>query len=176
MSLDYIKTDPPEEMRKGKVRGVDWDYSFLKIETIRINKKYALTISPDDRSQFFEQGADRIRRFKEYWESKLSLWPCNFELNMEISSKGRLHFHGFISWDKPSEIMDTYVSYVNWLCKVSQIKMEIPDAGWTEYINKQKLMFSRYRIETTAKVGLKNMNKINGLGEEVLYKTLDKFF
>lgn len=60
---------------------------------------YTLTINPPDSKQFFNMHTGREFKFISYWHDqllRLKLY-AEFELYVEVSLKGRLHFHGKVN-------------------------------------------------------------------------------
>jgi len=57
---------------------------------------YSLTINPTDRIQYFHETNRFIKCVKDIIE-KVLLYQClDYQLYIEISKKGRIHFHGCI--------------------------------------------------------------------------------
>lgn len=70
-----------------------------KYEDVEHHEDLAITLAPCDRYQFFK-AEDRLKTFEGSHRIKLTICAhgyCYFRLRTEISSHGRLHYHGYVT-------------------------------------------------------------------------------
>lgn len=111
----------------------------LPLESIELYKDYALTINPCDSFQFFGVPF----RERSFYESLLNdfLSPMlSHILFMEVSPKGRLHWHGTLQFQETKEIIKYYTHQLPaWLARSTVVLKEIDSSDkWFEYCRKQK--------------------------------------
>lgn len=137
-------------------------YQCEKPEDINYGEQYALTINPCDKPhQYFN--ANSARRAKdfhknasEHLEKLFSPTYCRIKLKLEISKKGRLHYHGWISFTDDDDIRNFFLVVVRKLqdfCtfdlhKIVDKKVDGKkfDGTWKQYVNKQSLFNSWLNI------------------------------
>lgn len=120
--------------------------SFLPdYEDFDYTKWYALTINPSDKFQYFANPHRISLCIKDIKETILFYKYILFELYMEISPKGRIHWHGRIGFDSQYDVTMFYIFAVHGLLTKSTVVIKDIDDNdkWTEYITKQK-DFHRY--------------------------------
>lgn len=110
---------------------------FLKPENIFIDAVYAFNHNPEAQPKI-----GKLNSVKEWFDTMELLFTkvCNhskFKLNVEISSTGRYHFHGYIS---VVDIIGFYTKDVKSLIQSGTSIMKVIDkeSDWEEYIWKQK--------------------------------------
>lgn len=111
-----------------------------KFEDVDENSVFAITIAPDDDWQYFKK-PDRLKLFKDKFRTFLTfiIKQCaQLELYVEISSNGRLHYHGVIHIrDK----MEFYLYAVPALEEQATICLKAASEmrEWYKYCTKQRL-------------------------------------
>lgn len=86
-------------------------YSCLPLESMELNTEYAITIGPSDGHQYFKS-LNRMEDFRNYWRLFVlhnNPKHCHMVLHPEVSSGGRLHFHGTIKFSSRKSLLDFYV-------------------------------------------------------------------
>jgi len=100
----------------------------------------AFTFSPPpSTAPFMEQFNSVCTIFDELEHCELSVYP-------EISSLGRLHFHGYIFiWDR-DDVIPFYLTDLPFLMKYATICIKVITSNddWLEYISKQKFLMIDY--------------------------------
>jgi len=104
-----------------------------KPEKMREGRTYAFTVNPE--AQYFDD-VDRIERMRRRIKFLLNSTFISYRLYMEISSGGRLHFHGYVKVRGIREFYNTYLPFIE---KHATIDIEeiTNDEGWEDYIIKQ---------------------------------------
>lgn len=123
-------------------REYDSKYTVPKPEHLIPNTLYTLSINPEDKEQYFNE-KDRVVRFKEQWYGRLliNLAPyANYDLYLEISEAGRLHFHGTIT---VTDVLGFYANAIPFMRANMTYEIDtIKDANWlTVYCVKQAHLF-----------------------------------
>lgn len=139
---------------------------IISPEMIKEGTQYALTISPSDKRQYFDC-VDRIDKLTSHIEGLLLEVPnVDFDMWMEVSRTGRLHFHGVICFKTKESIKHFYVIKINeWLSLHNLEMTTITDPkGWDEYCQKSshlisvhittKQVFDKYRKVKVDKNGI----------------------
>jgi len=77
-------------------------YKCIKPECIDTSVWYSISFNPDDNHQYFNEEyiLQRLKKFNQYWNVTFNKYlnnTCYYKLQMEISSRGRLHYHGRIN-------------------------------------------------------------------------------
>lgn len=117
---------------------------ILSLENIKPNISYAITISPSDDHQYWNDD-DRLKKFttymKRYMLSRLDPFNNKFIFHIELSPKGRLHLHGTISFKSERTIKELFMDSIRFLTVHNQIEIDTikdPDV-WETYCTKQKI-------------------------------------
>lgn len=113
----------------------------FKPHEVEAKRLYAFTINPNDNNQFWEKDReDRYQLFRDGSLKRLkdALDTSNFTLHLDISSAGRMHWHGYISWDNLEDYYDFQIKSIYRLKKWSNIEIDyINDKQiWREYVIK----------------------------------------
>lgn len=132
---------------------VDTKYESPSPEDILTGHKYAFTVNPNDHNQFWMSNSGRrVQDFAEQLESLLRkafrCTSCQYLFKLELSKRGRLHGHGWLTFPNPEDIRDFYLITVRKLedfCTyvIKEITTdEISDKykNWKEYVLKQSLI------------------------------------
>lgn len=91
-------------------------------ENIVVGQQYALTVNPDDAHQFFDQPKDRIYLVLDYIYTFFSNINCvSTKLYPEVSSKGRIHVHGYI---RIHRVIEFYTVFVPTLLAHNHIELD----------------------------------------------------
>lgn len=109
--------------------------SIMSPEEIKLNDYYTLTLNPNDRHQYFED-PKRIDKLTTFVECLILECPnMDINIHMEISRKGRLHFHGIIKFCKIEHVLYFYLNKINEWLSYFQIEMDtIADLDvWNKY-------------------------------------------
>lgn len=125
----------------------------LSLEDVKVNVHYALTINPNDQHQYF--GEPR-RELLFNADLKDSFFPTEIErdLYMEVSPKGRLHWHGLLLFREREEIFRFYTRVIsNWIRESTvTLKAITSMEDWLKYCKKQELFHDilkdKFGIET----------------------------
>lgn len=127
---------PPQKMDNMKV---------LPIEKVQVGTLYTITVAPSNDHQKWDE-SERVREFTKYYKTYVfkQLLPNSFAVMIEISSTGRLHFHGSIKFVSDKEILKFYTYTIHNLLRGNQIEIDtIADlSAWETYCNKQ----SRFKL------------------------------
>jgi hypothetical protein len=154
--------------------------SSLKIEDIKIDVFYAISISPDDNhqewgikkdNQSYKQRLDLFKTNQSLLINRI-LQPCRYKLFLEISPLGRLHWHGKIKFVDMDCVKRFYLTQIHQLTSVATFELdEIEDDDkWQAYITKQNKIWN---IIITSE---DKISKLSYLGvSEVIYKKVDEY-
>lgn len=139
-------------LKKGAKKGSDnepfkrqKDFA-LSPENIVVGVKYATTWNPCDKRQYFDD-VKRIDKLKAYTETVLLEIPnVKIELDMEVSKKGRLHWHGTIMFTTVQSIKHFYVIQIHNLHELWNIDIDTisNEEGWHTYCTKQKFILDEH--------------------------------
>lgn len=113
---------------------------IIDFEAVNTETDYAITINPCDKHQFFKDN-HRIGTFMEdihrilYNSSKV----YKYRLYLEVSPKGRLHWHGYIKIKDPIQF---YLYSVPHMLALSTVVIKPIDDSevWYNYCNKQLVL------------------------------------
>ena len=135
--------------------------------------KYAVTINPNDDFQFFKDCmSERLKKAENHMKYVLKSQPnFQFDLHMEISCKGRIHWHGTLEFKHHDNIRVFYFEFINeFLTKhtmeldtLSETKISKKYESWDEYCTKQIHLVNIHLITLEImknKLNIKNVNKI----------------
>lgn len=125
---------------------------LLHPEKVIKDIEYAVTFSPNDQAQHFGEKYSREDKFYDgfvNWFNE-NIRFCHLTLNLEISSKGRLHWHGIL---KVKDVARFYMYDVpEILLKNTFVVKEIREAlegseyeSWDAYCHKQQPLFPDYQ-------------------------------
>lgn len=113
---------------------------------------YAITLNPSDAHQCFEttKTANRIQTFHTNMFGLVGGILCNYyySLRLEVSPRGRLHYHGIISFRSKEEILDFFIYSVHLLQKHFMYEIDtIEDRQvWDEYCTKQEHIIGKHEL------------------------------
>jgi len=121
-------------------------YKCIKPECIDTSVWYSISFNPDDNHQYFNEEyiLQRLKKFNQYWNVTFNKYlnnTCYYKLQMEISSRGRLHYHGRIN----------IVNIISFICALRMISLHgtyeidtIKDKEiWDNYCVKQSKLFDK---------------------------------
>lgn len=122
-------------------------YSCIKPEQICLGDEYSFSFNPEDQPIFdkwYNVKINGLKFFSEKNENVLvTLRFCEVRVQMEVSSKGRLHYHGYIRIENvPKFIIHDlaklrhYGTYEIDIIKDKDI--------WRTYVDKQKHFMENY--------------------------------
>lgn len=123
----------------------------LSPECIKVNTFYAYTIAPNDQYEYWNAKSteERLESFKIYWQVYIQILTAEIVCITEISSLGRLHFHGKIRFKTQKNINDYFINNVYQLHQHCRTMIcEIKDEGWDLYLAKGNHMID-LQIQTT---------------------------
>lgn len=117
-------------------------YSCLPIEQIELGKEYAITIAPDDNSQYWNETKDhqsRINMFVQNSSIQMHkvLQPLKYKLYLEVSAGSRLHWHGRIKFTTPEALKRFYVTQIRKLQNIGTYEIDTMNKDWEKYEQKQ---------------------------------------
>ncbi len=132
-----------------------------KVEQFYVkHKKYAITLNPKDKFQFFGR-KDRFHRFRNLMYEELLTFPGKYELYIEISEpRGmhtagyagpRLHLHGWIEFSSVTTLEQFLLLFYYKLLRFTSVDIDTIDDidKWLLYCKKQKI-FKRNRLSSFA--------------------------
>jgi len=118
--------------------------SILAPEEVNKDTLYTFSLNPDDDHQFWKENnsLQRELKFTDFWRKFLEryLTPvAQYDIHLEVSRLGRLHFHGTIQF---KDIKEFYLYTLHWMLHICQIEIDtIKDPlVWKEYCTKQNLL------------------------------------
>lgn len=119
--------------------------TILGIEKVSLLKWHTLNLNPDDSRQYWDTNSvlSRIDSMGSYVEKYIIPELKKYamvELYMEVSPKGRLHFHGVIMFTSNTHLRQFYLEYIHtMLSKFTMTLGVINDKDvWYNYITKQQ--------------------------------------
>lgn len=136
---------------KPKIAGAGESHKMIDVESIVYGQIYAFTLNPDDNRQFWDD-PDRIERFVQFHEKyTIKHIYGDMRVMLEISKKGRLHFHGTISWPNRETLLHFFLDSIHTLTKCNTYEVDtITDIQkWNTYITKQNLIIPTQIIQNT---------------------------
>lgn len=113
-------------------------------EDVSTGVLYAVTLNPSDKFQHFNM-TSRVNKTIVDLESILFYNDAEWELYPEISCKGRIHFHGYVSIRDKNNFYLYNIPYLLKRCTIviKDIHSFEDPTYWNEYIEKQ-LTFHAY--------------------------------
>lgn len=165
-----------------KKTNIDFQREIISPEIIDVNRYYTITINPNDDNQSW-QIIDLDARIKSMclkMRHVLFSIPATMWLKLEISSKGRMHWHGTILWSHVSAIASTWGGHMRALLNHNSVeidsiykdKLEIEGdeeayksslIDWKEYCNK-----SKHLLDVTVETTDATKKRINDLPQELI--------
>lgn len=115
------------------------NFTSISIEKIILNTKYAFTYSPAHQCE--DSYIDRLKAFVQHSKKTLhELKGSIYQLHLESSPAGILHWHGYI---QIYDIRQWAVYDVVYLKKHGHVCIKVIESDdiWTEYITKQKVIW-----------------------------------
>lgn len=92
-------------------------HDIIPPEEVVLGEWFAITLNPDDQGQFFGE-PERLRVCVNNF--KKVIWPKSndiyCELYPELSSKGRFHWHGFLQFETPAQVVHFYTNMIHYIC------------------------------------------------------------
>lgn len=127
---------------------------IMSIEDIELEKEYTFTVNPNDKYQFWDC-PDRVASAQGYMTTYFLKQMSEFaylELQMEISPKGRIHYHGTIMFYSFCQVKNFYLETIPLLMKNYEIEIGLIEdlSDWMEYCNKGKLKFGLPHFKSNA--------------------------
>lgn len=134
---------------------IDYSTPNLAPEELVLDRTYALTINASKITSNFKGNVER------YIEIVKLLMLHNTMINVypELSRKGRLHYHGTITFTKLLGISNFYFQLYNLTDKVNVLIREIDDGNkWNAYCQKQRDVMEAACIHYAIKYVLNHNN------------------
>lgn len=136
-------------MRKTSQKG---ETELIEPQNIKLGVPYAVTINfrsvpipekyHDDHNCRDRWQVECLRQFFNYF------YPyCKYNLFMEISKKGRLHFHGTITFEHYSNVLGFYMKSLNKIDANICIKSIDDSVKWSEYCTKSKHLMELFEVK-----------------------------
>lgn len=123
--------------------------TFEKKVELKENVDFALTISPSDRMQYFDNSnrlqVSYITMLKTY-KDLLKMYTNNYKLFLEVSPKGRIHYHGTINIKDLIGFLLYVIPQLEKTCNIC-IKNIDNDDEWKNYCLKQQELVKHYLCE-----------------------------
>lgn len=137
--------------------------TMVKPDKACVNTWYTFSINPCDDFQFFKErlGSDRIKKARNHMEYVLRQYPnIHIVLYIDVSSAGRIHWHGTILFPKLQSIRDFYTEMIHELLTKHTVEMDtIKEAEvWDAYCTKTIPLWD-VRISTEQLVMKKAIDK-----------------
>lgn len=116
----------------------------LKYEDMEDDYRYSITLNPEDAYQFWDM-PDRLALFEKHHLNHLKklaihdrINVCVFDLHLELSPAGRLHYHGYLRMLNKKTF---YLYTLHKLAKQYQYEIDVINDPqvWDDYVNKQWL-------------------------------------
>lgn len=98
----------------------------------------AITLAPDDKLQFFDV-EQRLEKFHSATRTQLTIaikQTCYLRLRTEVSSLGRLHYHGYVTIRDRIKFYLYTIPFLQGLYTIN-IKSITDEMGWDNYCQKQ---------------------------------------
>ena len=152
-------------------------HKMISPEDIEYDTPYAFTMNPIDEIQNFGKLSQaRINFVSDKVSTDLVRYfhgSIEYEMYMEFSCKGRLHYHGTITFKKGISKDDRYANvrtfYLETFPKMStQYSLcleEIKDDGWDDYIKKSSHLFPTQVCHTSKEITKQKAEKIRKTSE-----------
>lgn len=122
-----------------------YDMKIIKPECVELNIPYAITVNPCDDHQYFKlDTSSRIESCKIFMIHCIdNMAATPIILYPEVSSKGRIHWHGLIKFKTYPDVLKFFITHVPGLLSKASIEIDtISDPHvWDEYCTKQKSLF-----------------------------------
>lgn len=147
-------------------------YKIPSPEDIVINKIYSFTINPlkqhgGQMLGYMHHDSDIVRLLKHK--------DIKYELHRELSSKGRIHYHGYIQFIDKRSLLEIYLILIPKWMRLSTFYIDTIDEkdngeSWSLYCNKQKEIWDLNDIPSVIhndivhpSLSLKKKNKNNNI-------------
>lgn len=122
-------------------------YSCLKPEMLHLKTEYSFSYNPEEQplfEQFYKVKLNTLNKWSEYYSALFtSLKYCKIICYMEISSKGRFHYHGLVMvTDIPRFIINDLAKLRHYgTYEIDEIKDK---TVWLDYCLKQQRFMEKY--------------------------------
>lgn len=144
---------------------------ILGPDKVSTNVRYTFTVAPNDDYQFWNDNENgRIKKATNHMTYIVKRHPnINFVLNMDVSSTGRIHWHGTIMFKHDANIRYFYMEVIHDLLKNHQIEMDtIADiVVWDEYCHKVRKLWD-ITVSSSDKLHPK-------VAHPILHKPIDEY-
>lgn len=145
--------------------------TIIHPECVSIDTKYTFTLNPSDDFQFFKEDPEtRITKSINHIKYIIRNNPnYHMDLFLEVSCKGRLHWHGTLLFKHNNHIKNFYLQFIPQILNNHSIEIDTiadPDK-WLEYCTKSKHLFN-HNIKTSDIVKFKKPNN-------KLFKPIDEY-
>lgn len=129
---------------------------IIPVDKVLLNTLYAFTLAPSNAKQYFSN-LHRIKMVSIDMASLIISIKANISVFLELSSHGRLHWHGYILFPDKESIRDFYGFVIPVLLDNNQIEIDsIEDPEiWDSYIQKQHDIMQIYLDNLNANEYLK---------------------
>lgn len=138
-------------------------YSCIKPEDIECGKEYSFSFNPEDQpkfERFYNMKLNTLRTFSEENEKIFHLLRyCDVKVYLEISSKGRFHYHGYI---KIEHIPKFIIHDLAKLRSVGTYEIDMiksPETWW-QYVSKQRHFMLDYAKQNDMKYEIDTFDKL----------------
>lgn len=135
-------------------------YSCIKPEDCEVDKLYSFSLNPQEQpaiQNFYRIKLNTFKDWSDQIENKIKrLHYCQYSLCIEISSNGRLHYHGYI---KIKDIAKFYMYDIKLLKDIGCYEVDhITDPSvWSTYVEKQKRFMEKFCKENEIKYMITNV-------------------
>jgi len=148
-------------------------YSCVKPEDIKLHNSLSFSFNPEEQPLFEKFYKMKLHNLKDWSERMVAnfarLSYSNIEAVIEVSQKGRFHYHGWITVTKMPEFV---IHDLAWLRHYGTYEIDIinDEDKWIEYVFKQERFMRSYciRHEMQYEVESKDSNLIQNDFETIL--------
>lgn len=149
-------------MYKGKTEFVKKDrYTIPEYHDIELGKEYAISLNPCDKYQHFRS----FKRPNEFMSDTSHIRECipHCRLYVEISKKGRLHYHGYMMIETEEELNEFYTYSIPKMISAGTICIKNIDDEkiWKDYCLKQAKYHKYIKMVTFQPIPYKRGSYIN---------------
>lgn len=112
---------------------------LIPFEEFEVGKYYAITLNPCDKYQHVTSGNRIGTALQELFTKIIVHLDLYYELWMEVSPKGRIHYHGYCKAEKENKKILFYICGLPRLLTVSTVVLKelSDDFSWKRYVTKQ---------------------------------------
>ncbi len=138
--------------------------TILSPDKVTVQTVYTFTISPDDSFQFWNDiSEERIKKATNHIKFLVRSLPnITINLTLDVSRKGRIHWHGTLEFKHINHVREFYLSSIPRLLKQHQIEVDTIKEmrKWSDYCAKTTHLWD-ITVRTSDVIKLKTYNSKN---------------